>query len=319
MNKQTFLQVQTLELQRLLQTAGDDPILAPQLRERLEDAQKELDEVRRQEGALLPREPPELPRAAIFLRGDGVNDSEGIRPGLAGEAMIQYEKIFVEQALHDEREAARKAGRHRRRRGASKPGLLLTGTPRGSFGMEFVPQVTDEAVLETHAESLRHVADAIIVVAEGSSGLDEIVKKIPANVLQHVKSFLVTLARHGAELRLAFPDRSSRSLSAERVKDAAERLDRGVFQQEVTIHGKMRGVTFESGRFDFVSESGDVISGTVADHLTEEEMERLSQLTNQPCNATLQKTAVNKIGGGSPPNYVLLDAQSSPQSNQLAN
>ena len=40
MNKQTFLQIQTLELQNLLEAAGDDPILAPQLRERLDDAQK---------------------------------------------------------------------------------------------------------------------------------------------------------------------------------------------------------------------------------------------------------------------------------------
>lgn len=136
MNKQTFLQIQTLELQHLLEAAGDDPILVPQLRERLEDAQTELEESRRQYGTLIPNEPVALPRAAIFLKGDGVLDSEGIRPALAGEAMIQYEKMFTEQAMHDERDAARKDGRHRRKRGTPKPSLLFTGTPRGSFGLE---------------------------------------------------------------------------------------------------------------------------------------------------------------------------------------
>jgi hypothetical protein len=313
MNKQAFLQIQTLELQHLLESAGDDPILAPQLRERLEDAQRELDEIRRQQGTLIPKEPVVLPRAAIFLQGDGVPDSEGIRPPLAGEAMIQYEKMFTEQALHDEREAARKAGRHRRRRGTPTPALLFTGTPRGSFGLEFVPQVTEEDSLEIHAQSLRHVADALVLVAESESrALDDAVNKIPARVLQPLKSFMGTLARHGAEIRLAFPDRPPRSLNVEQVRTAAERLDKEVIQEPETIRGTFRGVTLETGKFDLRTETGEVITGTVADDLTEDELERIALLTNHACIADLQKTTVSKIGGAPTPTYVLLNAQPAP-------
>ena len=55
--------------------------------------------------------------------------------------------MFVEQALHDERMMAKDAGRNRRPRGSPAPELLFVGTPRGSFGLEFVPQTPDDPTL----------------------------------------------------------------------------------------------------------------------------------------------------------------------------
>jgi hypothetical protein len=310
MNKLAFLQNQTIELQHLLETAGDDPILAPQLRERLEDAQNELDEARRQEGTLLPKEPIVLPRTAIFLKGQSVQDSEGIRPSLAGEAMIQYERMFIQQALHDEREAARQAGRHRRRRGSATPALLFTGTPRGSFGLEFTPQPTDETAVHVHAQSLRNVSNALALVAESEfKAFDEIVKQIPTGVLHHLKSFMGTLAQHGAEIRLAYSDRPSQWLSAEKIQTAAALLEKDFVQGIEKVSGTFRGVTLESGKFDLKTDSGEVITGTVADQLTEEDLVRISSLTNHPCMATLEKTTVSTIAGAATTTYVLLDAQ----------
>ena len=51
-----------------IDSAGDDPIIVPQLRERLADIEKELAAVRRQEH-LFPPEPVALPRAARFATG----------------------------------------------------------------------------------------------------------------------------------------------------------------------------------------------------------------------------------------------------------
>ena len=226
--------------------------------------------------------------------------------------MIQYEKMFIEQAMHDEREAARKAGRHRRKRGTAKPALLFTNTPRGSFGLEFVPQITELDCLEVHAQSLRNIADALILVADESRAIDDVAKQIPASVLKHLKGFMGTLAKHGAQIRLAFPDRNSRSLTVENVRTAAERLDKEVIQETETIHGTIRGVTLESAKFDFLIDVGEVISGTVADDLADDELERLFHLTDKPCVATIQKTTVSKIGGAPTPTYVLLDAQPKP-------
>lgn len=43
---------------------------------------------------------------AFFKRGSGVQGSEGISPSLAVEALVQYKKIYAEQAMHDERVTA---------------------------------------------------------------------------------------------------------------------------------------------------------------------------------------------------------------------
>ena len=38
----TFLKIQVIELRHLLEMSGDDPIIVPQLRERIADYEKEL-------------------------------------------------------------------------------------------------------------------------------------------------------------------------------------------------------------------------------------------------------------------------------------
>lgn len=313
MNTESFLQIQSLELERLLQQSADDPILAPQLRDRLDEVNHALQAARQEPGSLLPKETPLLPRAAIFLRGGSVQGSEGIRPSLAGEALIQYEKMFTEQAIHDERMAAKHAGRQRRPRGASTPGLLFTGTPRGSFGLEFVPKASgDDSLIDIHAQSLVNVADTLTRVAESQPGsLDEILSNIPSRVLQPLTQFLKTLAEHDAELRLAFQDRPPKSLSVSQVKSAAERLEQAVTQETIErVPGVFRGVTWDTGNFDLRMTDGNLITGTVSDQLTEEDLERIEKLTNHECMADLQKTTVRKAGGAETSMFVLLDARS---------
>jgi hypothetical protein len=311
MTDRAFLQAQAVELRRLLEKAGDDPILAPQLRERLEEVARELEISDQETGTPLPPEPVELTRAAIFFRGGGVEDSLGIHAALAGEALIQYERMFIEQALHDEREAAKRAGRQRRRRGTAAPGLLLTGTPRGSFGLEFVAQPTEEGTLfGIHAQSLRNVAVALERVAESSSeSLEATVAKIPPRVLPSLRKFLSALVHYGAELRLTFPDLPARSLPAAQLKRASELLEREVQQEFIEVPGVFRGVTRESGVFDLKTQGGEVITGTVADDLAEEDLERIDAFTNQDCIASLQKTTVSRVTGPTTPTYILLDAR----------
>ena len=57
MNNQIFQQIQAIELRRLLELVGDDPIAAPQLKARLEDAEKQVESERQQKGSLFQRKP----------------------------------------------------------------------------------------------------------------------------------------------------------------------------------------------------------------------------------------------------------------------
>jgi hypothetical protein len=309
MTDQAFLQVQVLELRRMLGRAKEGSIVAKQLRERLTDAEEELERANTRDGQIFAEAPSVLPRTAIFLRGGGVQGSDGISASLAGEALLQYERMFTAQAIHDERNAARKAGRQRRHRGAPTPGLLFTGTPRGSFGLEFVPKLTgDHPVMGVHAVSLVSIADAIYQVANAGDTLDDAIKNVPPPVLQPMKQFIKALSDHGASIRIAFADKPGRSLTADQIKVAADRLERDVTQDVANIKGTFRGVTRDSGVFDLRTEAEDVLTGTVVDSLTEDDLERIDRLTNEACIATLQKTIVRRLSGTDAVTYVLLDA-----------
>ena len=130
MNDITFRQLQALELKALLGQAADDPLLRQQLADRVEDAHAHLQR----------RDDPE---ALSDTKGSSRIVSGGDLPARRGSrkpdwysacpcrrSVAQYEKMYVEQALHDERELARSSGRQRRQRGAATPELLFTGTPR---------------------------------------------------------------------------------------------------------------------------------------------------------------------------------------------
>ena len=128
-------------------------------------------------------------------------------------------------------------------------------------------------------------------------------------MLQPMKRFLRTLAQYEAELRLAFSDEPSRVISRDRIKQAAERLDRELEEKEIEVKGTFRGLTRETTVFDLLPDGGGLITGTIADSLTEEDFDRIDALTNQPCVVVLQVTTLRPIGGTPRVTYLLLDAK----------
>jgi hypothetical protein len=114
---------------------------------------------------------------------------------------------------------------------------------------------------------------------------------------------------HEAELRLAFSDRPSQSLSAPELKAAADLLEREVEEHDVKVDGVFRGLTQDTGYFDVRAADGKLISGTASDELTEDDMERLSKLTNRRCVAEIHQTIMHKVEGPATTKYVLINAR----------
>ncbi|MCA9112215.1 MAG: hypothetical protein KDA52_19835 [Planctomycetaceae bacterium] len=310
MNQSIFLRKQAIQLRQLLDDAENDPVLKPQLQQRLDDVESELKQLETTDQTLFPVEAAELPRVALFLSGRGVEGQTGIRPSLAGESLIQYEKMFLGQALHDERAEAKAAGRQRRPRGASEPELLFTGTPRGSFGLELTPRPADEAKLtEIHSRSLRHVSRTLANVADSDISLEEAVRDVPPSVLQPMKKFFKVLASYGAQLRLASSEAPPLTVSVESIEAASQRLEKELIEEEIRLEGTFRGLTRETLHFDLIVHDGDVISGTVAESLTEEDLERIDNLTNESCIAELLKSTLQPVTGNPTVTYVLLNAR----------
>ena len=307
MTDQTFQTIQVIELRQLLAKTQNNPVLAMQLRRRLAAAEQAAAE-HTQEGTF---QAASLPRTAIFLRGGSVHESGGVRPGLAAEALIQYEKMFIEQTLYYEREAAKEAGRLRRPKGSHTPGLLFTGTPRGSFGLEFVPLIPDDpALIPIQAQSLNAVSDSLTrITSITADSADDIIESIPLPVLKPMKSFMKALVKHGAELRLAFNDRESVSFSPIQITTAYERLNQEVNEERISIHGVFRGVTLNTGVFDLKTSDDEIISGVVSSELSEDDVLRIHGFTNRQCLAILQQTTIQPVTGTPRITYILLDVR----------
>jgi len=312
-NDRDFLHLQSTQLQRLLESAQGDPVLVPQLQERLAEMEQKLQEL--QGGDVRLFEPPvTLPdRTALFLRGESVPDQEGIDPSLAGELLLHYNKMFCEQALHNEQQFARRQGRQRRRRGTPQPRLLLTSTPRGSFGLEFRPAPSEEGeVSPLHSEALTDLHDLLQKMGSETGSLESLVEEIAPRLLPPLQNFLRTLAEHRVELRMVSTSRPSTRLSFASVVQAAEQLSRDWLVEEKVVLGTFRGVTRESGWFDLLTLEKKLITGVVADDLTEEDFDRIDALTNSLCQATLQQTTIRTVGRGEQSKYLLLDARKPP-------
>lgn len=303
MNDKVALQMEAVQLRNLLMLASNDPILTPQIQSRLAGIEKALQSSSESQFARSPV------RAAIFLKGYGIDGSAGIRPSLAGELLIQYERMYVQQALHDERVIAKNAGRNRRPRGATTPELLFTGTPRGSFGLEFEPnEKAGDSMVDVHAESLKKVADAIAGISDSSDVNGSLViQNTPPAVLAPLKKFIKAIAHSGgAELRLAFSDAPPKNIEFSAIQLAAERLDREIVEDVSYFVGTFRGLAPDSGVFDFRLDDGTLISGALDDELTDVQLAEMLNYSNRRCVATVLSTSVIVVGGTSRVSYTLL-------------
>jgi hypothetical protein len=304
MNQDSFQQAHLNELERLATESASDPLLGPQDKQR-------LDRFRQSAAKITPQNDVSASRAAFFLRGRGVTGTTGIDSLLAGKTLTHCAQMFTEQAKVEERDAARKGGRERRRRGSGTPSMLFTGTPRGSFGFEFAPITSDPALLPIHAAALDKLVHVIANVAAGDAAVDA---TVPDVVLPHLKLFFKDLAAFDVSLRIATSSGFRQDLTAGTVRQTAERLAEEISENTVELIGEFRGLTLDSGRFDFRPAAGDEFSGEVSEDLTDAQLLTINKLTGTPCVATVLERTVTHPGRKPAVSYILFNLVS--QGNQ---
>lgn len=305
-----FLESQVAQLHRLLEKAGDDPILRPQLEKRLSAAKRKLEDALNVPGELLPRVSAPAPRVALFLGGAEVDGSDGIRPSLAAHTLVNYERLFTAQALHEERMVAESQGRKRRARGTPMPGLWLTATPRGSFGLEFtIPTNEDGGTNKLHEAAIRTVSSALAQIRPDKA-LDVVLESLAPKAIVALRRFFADLASHHATLRVQTWFGETAKISADLVQETAERLLSEISEDRIDRIGIFRGLTRESYRFDLLTDEG-LIEGVISEKLEEDDLERISRLTNKPCVASLVRTTF-KNADSKRSRYELLDAKEIP-------
>ena len=303
MTRASQIQWEIDQLHGLLAEVADSEISCIQIRSRIKGLEGEL-QAETPTGEMFPRIEPTLPRAAVFLVGESMN-GQGIRAGLAGEVLNRYEKLFREQALHDERTTRKDDGHARRRRGTQEPSLLLTGTPRGSFGFEFSPIALDHEMLALHGQSLKNVATAVTSIADPAMNPDSISDHLPRGMLSHIVAFFKVLASNDLSIRFAFQDQAPTTISADSIRNASSKLEQRVEIEEMKVRGKPRGATMKSGHFDFVQDDGFTISGFLDEQMDDEDRKQIINLNDHPADAIIELTTVTLLNGQKRREYIL--------------
>lgn len=299
-------QIREQRLQELRANAGDDPIFSVQLEASLKrEKQREQSDAWR--SGLLFQNQVSLGRVGVFFSSPAINESHAISAGLAGQLLVQYDRMYVELATRNER---RLTDGVRRKKGSSPPELMLTGTPKGSFGLELVPKPETDAQLgRSHAESIRELGEILVRLARSEGNLDAIVSNIPPKVVQAAKTFFGLLAKHHAEVRFTFDNRASERLNLKQIVMISEALQKSTEQETKDYVGVFRGLCNDSHYFDFQPENEAVITGKADDLLNENDCTRIDQFKNKRCIATILKSVVVNLSGQKNTTYILLDVK----------
>lgn len=277
-----FLKVQLVETQRLRELAGDHPIMSISLAEREDELQEQI--------ASLPLGKKEA-RTVLFFSGEPVQGSKGIDANFAGRVLQPFQSMVM--ADYADRYHG-VVGARGPRPGEAQSRMLLTGLPRGSFGLELTRADDDELFGEEQlADTLSHVTRLVESASRSDEDFAAELDQTDPRVIQNLREFLEVIAKGRAGLRLESGDFRCAMTPIE-ANEAYNRVKGTITSDEqIQIQGVLKGVLLESWRFDFVTEDNHAIGGKIDENLTEDQVVALNrEFFNTRCIAAMTKTTV---------------------------
>ena len=277
-----FLKVQLIETQRLKEMVGDHPLMSVSFAEREQELKEKI--------AVLPLGNKEA-RTILFFSGEPVQGSVGIDASFAGRVLEPFQNMVM--ADYADRWHGVVGSRGRRPGEAQSP-LLLTGLPRGSFGLELTRADNDELFEEGQlADTLAHVTRLVEAAARSDEDFAAELDETAPRVIQNLREFLGVIAKGKAGLRLESGDFRC-TMNPIEANDAFNRVaDTITTEEPVKISGVFKGVLLESWEFDFVTDDSHSVGGKIDENLTEEQVIALNrEFFNERCLASLLKTTV---------------------------
>ncbi len=295
-----FLKVQLLETQRLKALVGDHPLMSVSFAEREEELKEKI--------AALPLGNKEA-RTVLFFSGEPVQGSMGIDASFAGRVLEPFQSMVM--ADYADRWHG-VVGSRGRRHGEANSRLLLTGLPRGSFGLELTRADNDELFDEGQlADTLAHVTKLVGSAGRSDEDFAAELDATAPRVIQNLREFLEVVAKGKAGLRLESGDFRC-SMNPVEANEAFNRVAGTITNEEtLKIRGVFKEVLLESWRFDFVTDENHSIGGKIDENLTEEQVIALNRgFFNERCQAVLLKTTVLFKNGRVRTTYVLKGLES---------
>lgn len=281
-SQREFLKVQLLETQRLKEMAGGHPLMSVAFAEREIELTQRISE--------LPYGHKEA-RTVLFFSGEPVQGSFGIDAAFAGKVLEPFQSMVM--ADYADRWHG-VVGRRGRRSGEAQSRLLLTGLPRGSFGLELTRADNDELFEEGQlADTLAHVTRLVEASARSDEDFAAELDSTAPRVIQNLRGFLEVVSKNKAGLRLETGDFRC-SVDPVQANEAYQRVAGTITNDEaVEESGVFKGVLLDSWKFDFLTDGNLSVGGKIDDSLTEDQVVGLNrEFFNERCVATLLKTTV---------------------------
>lgn len=281
-SQREFLKVQLLETQRLKEMAGGHPLMSVAFAERETELAQRISE--------LPYGHKEA-RTVLFFSGEPVQGSFGIDAAFAGKVLEPFQSMVM--ADYADRWHG-VVGRRGRRSGEAQSRLLLTGLPRGSFGLELTRADNDELFEEDQlADTLAHVTRLVEASSRSDEDFAAELDSTAPRVIQNLRGFLEVVSKNKAGLRMETGDFRC-VVTPVQANEAFQRVA-GTITNEETVEesGVFKGVLLDSWKFDFLTDSNHSVGGKIHENLTEEQVVALNrEFFNERCEATLLKTTV---------------------------
>lgn len=251
-------------------------------------------------------ETPAEKRASVALTfgGPPVKANQGIVAKFGTEAVRHYQDVVSAYA------ASRRVGELKSRGkvpGSAESRLHITGTVRGSFGFQLAELDSSEVLLDR--TSLAEVVDAaselLIAAADADEMFNSAIENVDERVISALGAYFQHLRSAGASFRIA-TGAIDHVFDRQAIERAAERTNFTIDEQELTLVGTFRGALVDHRRFDFRTNSGDLISGRVASSCTESELLAWNRRTGQNSRATLHLVTLTRPGRDPLKRYTLL-------------
>ncbi len=285
-----FLIGQLTQVEHLLSLSPNSRTMAPGLKQRAERLRQEI-------AALSTSSTPTLPSTNIFFAGSPAFGTTGLEAKFAAKMIDAYQDMVANQYAA---ESHGKIGDRGKRTGEADSRLYLTALPKGSFGIQLAqPQVSDFLIAQQVSKVLDEMTELVEAAADGDESFEKMLTTIHPRVLSPLDRFFSTLKSNNATCLLESGSRRC-ELNSEKIDAARDRVTVASKELEIkrmTMKGMFKGATLVKWRFDFIPETGEPISGYLADDVTEDEATRMNSQTSMRSLAEIEVTRVQTKSG----------------------
>lgn len=290
-----FVNRQITEIKHLRSLVSGHALMEPLL------AQHE-DELRK-EAQALPVDISEA-RTILFFTGKPVYGSSAIDAHFVSSVLNPFLEMVKSQYAASKHG---QVGERGPRRDEDEARLMLTGTPRGSFGLELSHPFSDDLFAEERLTAiLVQLTRLIEATGESDEGFLLNLDEISPRAFIHLLDFFKVLRNNEANLRMQTGDIEF-ELSQNRIQKAYERVNTSkTLEQKRSESGIFRGATLDTWRFDFRKDNGENISGKISGELSEDSVAAMLAFANRRCLADLNEITVITSGGAMRRRFILL-------------